>query len=97
MTLKRAAENKPVRDPAQIIQRELESALPGMLPFLPLYESLKRHTNKRRQKKFPSNPKSLSDLHALPQEFRILTSGEQFLMFDSFDDHDNMMKTILIE
>ncbi|KAJ4429147.1 hypothetical protein ANN_26150 [Periplaneta americana] len=89
LRLKRAAENEPVEGPAQIFQCELEDVPSGMLPFLPLRESLKRNMNKRRQRKLPSHPKSLSDLHALPQEFRITTSGEQFLMFDSFDDHDN--------
>ncbi|KAJ4432322.1 hypothetical protein ANN_20941 [Periplaneta americana] len=87
--LKRAAENEPVAGPPQITQRDLESVPLGVLPFLPLRESLKRNINKRHQRKFLSNPKSLSDLHALPQEFRIITSGEQFLKFDSFDDHDN--------
>lgn len=89
IALKRAAENEPVAGPSQIIQRELEGVPSGVLPFLPLRESLKRNMNKRRQKKFLINPKSLADLQALPQEVRVTTTGEQFLIFDSYDDHDS--------
>ncbi|KAJ4444595.1 hypothetical protein ANN_06391 [Periplaneta americana] len=94
--LKRAAENEPVAGPAQIIQRELERAPSGVFLFLPLRELLRRNINEGCQRKFISNPKSLSALHGLPQEFRITTSGKQFLMFDSFDDEDHFDRIIML-
>ncbi|KAJ4432157.1 hypothetical protein ANN_20773, partial [Periplaneta americana] len=75
---KRAAENDPVAGPAQIIQREPEGVPSEVLPLLPLRESLRRNMNKRRQRKIPSDSKSLSDLHALAQEFRIQQAVNSF-------------------
>ena len=75
--MKRTAKNEPQAGTSQIIRRELEDVPEGVLSFLPLRESLKRTINKKRQRNFPPNPKSILDLERLPPD-------ERFLFLDTF-------------
>lgn len=57
--------------------------------FLPERTTMKRTFNRRRGRDLPSNPKSISDLGEIPEEFRRTLGRKAFLIYDSYDDEES--------
>ncbi|KAE9531217.1 hypothetical protein AGLY_010423 [Aphis glycines] len=78
-SLKRKAEDQPQLPPAQILRTEMAGLSDGILSQLPNRDNLKK-------KNLPPNPKTLSDLGTLPDQYQKTLTGEKFLIYDSLDD-----------
>ncbi|XP_034242357.1 uncharacterized protein LOC117645915 [Thrips palmi] len=86
--MKRQANEHPEAPPAEILRQHLPEVPKEALPYLPERHTTKRTFNRRRQGKFPDNPKSLEDLGEIPPEFATTLRGKPFLLYDSYDDDD---------
>jgi len=77
---------QPERAPAHAIDDHVRDLPPEVLSKMPLRPALKRSVNRARQAHLPTNPQTLADLRELPQEFKLTTKGERFLLYDSYED-----------
>lgn len=62
----------------------------GVLAQLPQRGALKKMMRRRRRRDLPANPTSLQDLQELPLRFTTTKGGEKFLLYDSFEDEDDL-------
>ena len=75
------------RAPAHVIDDHVRDLpLEVLSTKIPLRPALKRSVNRARQAHLPTNPQTLADLRELPQEFKLTTKGERFLLYDSYED-----------
>jgi len=49
---------------------------------------MKRTFNRRRQRHFPTNPKNLTELGDIPEEFKVTLGRKTFLCYDSYVDDE---------
>jgi len=89
--MKRKATEHPEAPPAQILRTELPNVPSPARLYLPERQTMKRTFNRRRQRAFPVNPKTLQDLDEIPDEFKLtMAKKKKFLCYDSyFDDEDD--------
>lgn len=53
---------------------------------MPNMLSLRRTIQRQRVKELPPNPSDLEDLAEIPADYRVTMSGDDFLLYDSFED-----------
>jgi len=70
------------------LRTELQQVPAGILAELPEFQNIKKAISRQRVNNMPSNPRSMSNSHALPIQFKQTIIGEQFLLYDSFEDID---------
>lgn len=80
--LKRKAEGQP-----QILRTEMAGLSDGVLSQLPNPDNLKKSKRQVQRKNLLSNPKTLSDLGTLPNQYQKTNTGKKFLIYNSFDDN----------
>lgn len=88
-TLKRKAREHPELPPAHLLRTELQTVPTGVLSQLPEQEALKKAMRRERRKNLPPNPKKLSDLGELPDQYQRTLQGERFLIWDSGHDDES--------
>jgi hypothetical protein len=81
--LKRKAAENPAEPPARILRTELQGATDDVLSQLPAQPALLRTMRRTRSKHAPANPKKLSKLREIPDEYQRTVLGERFLLSDS--------------
>lgn len=80
----RAVDN-PQTPPLQILS-DAQNLPANVDAYVPNMLSLRRTIQRDRAQKLPPNPTILDELQEIPAEFRITKSGDDFLLYDSFDD-----------
>lgn len=90
LNLKRKAETQPDRPPTAMLREELAGVSAGTVAQLPERENLKQSIRRLRNKKTDRSPTSLSELVELPEKYRKMVNGDQFLIHDS-RDHDGVV------
>lgn len=85
MALKINATDRLETPPIQILS-DAENLPTNVAAHMPNMLSMKRTLQRERAKKLPTNPESIEDLLEIPGEFRVTKNGEDFLMYDSFED-----------
>jgi len=86
--IKRKASEIPEAPPAQILRTELQQVPNGILAELPERQNISKAITRHCVKNMPSNPRSMEELHELPMKYKQTIAGEQFLLYDSFEDID---------
>jgi len=86
--IKRKASEHPEAPPAQILRTELQQVPAGILAELPERQNIRKAITRQRVNNMPSNPRSMNELHELPNQFKQTIAGDQFLLYDSFEDID---------
>ena len=77
--LKRKATTDPGMPPAQILPK----VSTGVLSQMPEREALTKAMQRARRKHLPPNPRALSQMAEVPQQFTRTLLGERFLIYDS--------------
>lgn len=86
-TVKRAAADHPERPPSAVM-RIVREANEGVQAHLPTEESIRKSIRRERLKELPANPTSIDELRKLPEQYRKTVVGENFLLYDSYEDDD---------
>lgn len=60
----------------------------GVLAELPDRLTLRKTISRTRLKNLPSNPQTMDDLQRIPTDFRSTLSGDNFLLYDTYEDED---------
>ena len=81
--VKRKAVAHPADPPARILRAELQGVSADVLSQLPAQPALLRTMRRKRTDLTPANPKKLSQLRDIPDEYKSTLLGERFLLFDS--------------
>lgn len=82
--------NQSLDTPAQIIQRCIQEVPSTSPPHMPKKDAMRKLIQRVRNKHLPSIPKSIHDI-AIPAEFTITDSGEQFLVGHFIENKDCVM------
>ncbi len=64
-----------------ILGLELPNVFSEVLPQLPEHQNLKKAMRRVCQKNLPTNPKSVADLHDLPEEYQKILIDELLFFF----------------
>ncbi|XP_043465180.1 uncharacterized protein LOC122500349 [Leptopilina heterotoma] len=83
--LKRAAVDQPECPPARIL-RLLQKIPPATLAKMPERPNAVKQIQRERMKEMPSNPLTAQDLKEIPDLYRNTNDGENFLLYDSYED-----------
>lgn len=52
-------------------------------------ENIKKSLRRERRKELPPEPQSLAELGVIPEKYRKTLAGDNFLLYDSFDEGDD--------
>ena len=85
--IKRTAAEQPEAPPARIM-RCLQEATPAVLAQLPDRTNIRKQIQRSRLKELPSNPQSIAALREIPDVYRKTLVGENFLLYDSYEDEN---------
>lgn len=85
VAVKKNATDRLEAPPIQILS-DVENLPANVAAQMPNMLSLKRTIRRERAKKLPTNPERVEDLLQIPGDFRVTKNGEDFLMYDSFED-----------
>lgn len=66
----------------------LFSFFSGVLALLPDRINISRRIRRDRTKNVPANPTTLEDFENIPEEYQRTSKGENFVLYDSYDDPD---------
>lgn len=83
--LKRKATDDVSAPPVQLL-RELQNAPAAVLAQLPYRQNLTKRIQRERLKGMPTNPRNVDDLRNIPGMYRATLDGENFLLYDSYND-----------
>lgn len=87
--LKRKAADHPEQPPAMMLRTELAAVPMEVLSQLPQREALSKMVRRTRRQNLPPNPKSLNELHMLPDQYQRTLQGQRFLMYDSREEYED--------
>lgn len=82
-TIKRKASDSTAEPPARLLRVELQGASAEVLSQLPAQPALLRTMRRARSKHAPPNPRKLSKMRDIPDEYKRTVLGERFLLFDN--------------
>ena len=82
-TLKRKAATRPEVTPAELLRSEMSGLRSEVLSQLPEQEALTRTVRRVRRKHLPTNPRRVTELGPIPEEYQRTLGNERFLLFDS--------------
>lgn len=85
--IKKEAIDHPERPPSAVA-RAVQNADEGVQAFLPDLQSVKKSVKRERLKNMPGTPMQIDDLESVPDIYRKTIGGDNFLLYDSFDDDD---------
>lgn len=66
--------------------RELQNVDSNVLAELPDRQNITKLIQRERSRGMPTNPKQVDQLGRIPDRFRKTLAGENFLLYDSFED-----------
>lgn len=82
--------------PSLILRTELANVPAGVLSQLPERENLKQSLRRKRRRELPPNPKSLAELDVLPDNYKKTLLGDNFLIYDSKEENDDMEGRVIV-
>ena len=74
--------------PLTAIMRQATEAITSVQARLPAAENIRKSLLYERAKDLPPNPTTIDELQELPDRFKRKLVGENFLIYDSFEDED---------
>lgn len=84
-SMTRQASEHPDEPPSRIMRR-LQDAPKSVLAQLPERENIRKQIQRERLKELPTNPTSIEDLQEIPDRYRMTKNGDNFLLYDSYED-----------